>query len=130
MRKQEIQAKPEAIDNQCAAGAETGYVRPLVDIYEAGDVMTLVAEMPGLDEAKLQVSVEQGILSIEAPFCSADEAPPQHREFVRRGYRCKFHLPEVFDAQGISATVKEGILSLRLPKAQAAQARSIEVTVH
>lgn len=105
------------------------YVSPAVDIYETDEGLTLVADVPGLNDKSLQISIDQGILTIEGE-ASAGSGDFRYREFVMAGYWRQFQLPETLDAEKARAEVKRGVLTLHLPKAEAAKPKRIEITVH
>lgn len=105
------------------------YINPAVDIYETEEGLTLVADVPGLDDKSLNISIDQGVLTIEgdAPAGTGDL---HYREFAMAGYWRQFQLPETLDAEKARAEVRHGVLTLHLPKAAAARPKRIEVTVH
>ena len=105
------------------------YISPAVDIFESADGLTLVADMPGLDDKNLEVSIEQGVLTIkgEAPTGAGEFS---HREFAMAGYWRQFVLSDSFDAEKAEASIRHGVMSLKIPKAEAAKPKRIEVSVH
>ena len=105
------------------------YINPAVDIFESAEGLTLIADMPGLDEKSLDISVEDGVLTIkgEAP-AGAGRFPCQ--EFAMAGYWRQFLLSDSFDVEKARASIKHGVMTLEVPKAEAAKAKRIEVTVH
>lgn len=105
------------------------YVSPAVDIYETEEGLTLVADVPGLSEQSLNISIDQGILTIEGA-ATAGMGDSLHREFAMTGYWRQFQLPETLDAEKARAEVKHGVLTLHLPKAEAAKPKRIAITVH
>ena len=105
------------------------YISPVVDIYETDEGLTLVADVPGLNEKSLSISVDHGILTIQGD-ASAGMGPSLHREFAMAGYWRQFQLPETLDAERARADIKHGVLTLHLPKAEAAKPKRIAITVH
>lgn len=105
------------------------YINPPVDIFENDEGLTLVADMPGLDEKSLDISIDQGVLTIkgDAPTGSGEF---QCQEFAMAGYWRQFQLSESFDAEKAEASIKNGVMTLKIPKAEAAKPKRIEVTVH
>jgi HSP20 family molecular chaperone IbpA len=103
--------------------------RPDVDIVEHQDAFLVTADLPGVDESHVDVRLEQGVLSLEAsPAFEADPSwAPLHAEYRTGGYRREFALSEHIDAEGIEASLRDGVLELRLPKAAAHKPRSVEV---
>jgi HSP20 family molecular chaperone IbpA len=106
--------------------SESRYVAPPVDIVESEEGLTLIADIPGLDENSLEISVDQGVLTIEgqAVFGSSDLL---WREYAMDGYWRQFQLPDTFDAAKARAEVRHGVLTLQLPKAEAAKPRKIAI---
>jgi len=102
------------------------YLAPPVDIFETDDGLTLVADVPGLDEKKLEIHVDQGVLTIEgqAPFGSGELL---WREYAMDGYWRQFQLPDSFDVTKAKAEIRNGVLALHLPKAEAAKPRKIVI---
>jgi len=105
------------------------YISPAVDIYETDEGLTLVADVPGLSEKSLNISIDQGILTLEGE-ATAGMGEFQYREFAMSGYWRQFQLPETLDAEKAHAEVKHGVLTLHLPKAEAAKPKRITITVH
>lgn len=94
------------------------WVTPAVDIYENTDGLTLLADLPGAGREQLNLGVEQGVLTIEA------------QTGQNYGYYRRFQLPDHLDLEHVQAELKNGVLTLQLPKAEAAKPRKIAVTVH
>ncbi|PLY06556.1 MAG: heat-shock protein Hsp20 [Desulfuromonas sp.] len=97
---------------------------PAVDIYEAEEELVLIADLPGVAEEEMQIEVSHGILELEA---LTDSSLSEQR----RGYRRRFKLSEKFDAEAANAVLKDGILTLKLPKVAEAKPKRIAVrTLH
>ena len=105
------------------------YISPSVDIFENEEGLTLVADMPGLDDNSLDVTIEQGVLTLQgsAPAGAGDY---HYREFAMAGYWRQFLLSDIFDAEKAEATIKQGVMTLKIPKAEKAKPKRIEVSVH
>ncbi len=104
---------------------------PLVDIYETEDGTTvLTAEVPGADPDSLDIRVDKGVLSL-----SAEPAEPELGEqyartyvgFVGGPYHRAFALSDDIDREKIEASMDNGVLTVRLPKAEAAQTKRIPI---
>ena len=102
------------------------YLAPPVDIFETEEGLTLVADVPGLDERSVEISVDQGVLTLEgkAPFGAGELL---WREYTLDGYWRQFQLPDTFDVTKAKAEVRDGVLTLQLPKAEAAKPRKIAI---
>ena len=103
---------------------------PAVDIVEQKDRFILRADVPGVDATDIDVSMDDGVLSVsgERHAESRDEVDGVRR-FERlsgRFYR-RFTLPETADAEGITAKSANGILEVAIPKLPEVQARRITV---
>jgi HSP20 family protein len=116
-------------------GVEGGFNRPFVppvDIIEKGDTVLLVADLPGFRNEDIEVSVENRTLTL-----AGERRPdPEHQEAstfrAERSYgrfSRVFALPATVDVAKIGAEVRDGILTVTLPKAEEARPRKIEVRV-
>lgn len=104
------------------------WITPAVDIFENEEVLTLVADLPGVERSDLQIGIENDILTIEGAAADRNEA--FYTEFSSAGYYRRFQLPDHLDLEKIGAELSNGVLTLRMPKAAAARPHRIEVTVH
>ena len=102
---------------------------PRADIYENGDQIVIVADMPGVDEKDIDISLEKNILTING---NVQPSYPEgfsltYAEYGIGDYQRRFALSNEIDSEKIKATVKNGVLRLYLPKAGAAKTRKITV---
>lgn len=104
---------------------------PAVDVIEDGTGITLYADLPGVPKDKLNLQVEADILTIEGELSLAVPAgmEPSHAEVGLPRYRRVFTLSKELDPGKVSAEIDQGVLKLRIPKAEHAQPRRIEVKV-
>ena len=116
------------VANQTAA-ARLRSLAPSVDIAETGEHFELVADMPGVDESNVEITLEKHLLTIEghASFDKREGWELQHREYEPVVYRRTFTLSSEVSRDGIDAKVRDGVLTLRLPKAEPARAKKIAV---
>ena len=105
------------------------YIKPAVNIIETGEGLTLTADLPGAAKESLEVNVEKGILTISAPVSHTMPGTPAYREFELASYYRQFSIPESLDHEKARAEFANGILTLRVPRAEAAKPRRIEVKV-
>jgi HSP20 family protein len=117
--------------------AETGAERtrdqlafvPRADIYETDEMIVVVADMPGVDENSLDITLENNVLTING--CVEPVQPEgyslTYAEYREGDYVRSFRLSDQIDREGIEATLKDGVLRLSLPKIQEARTRKIEV---
>ena len=101
-----------------------GSAYPKVNVYEYDDKVGIVAEIPGLDKKQLEVSVEEGVLTISGDKHStfeSDGAKVLRRELKQSSFKRQFELGELLDGDNISANFKDGILSVSVPKIEPEQ---------
>ena len=106
------------------------YLRPAVDIFESEDKWTFVADMPGVAKGGLDLNIEQGVLSIRGRVEQAGRGDNIYHEFTMGSYFRQFQLPTEIDVEKADAAMKNGVLTLTLPKSEAAKPRRIEITMH
>jgi len=105
-----------------------GWLQPQVNIVEEQDGFLLEAEMPGVNKDGLEVLVEGNDLTIIGRRSEQlDAAQLVYRESYDRDYRRSFELDPAIDAGRISARMENGVLFLRLPKAEKLKPRKITV---
>ena len=104
-------------------------VQPAVDVFEDASGITLLADMPGVPKDRLELRVEADTLSIEGQVVpSAPEGLEAVYAEVRvPRYRRTFTLSRELDTTRVDASLKDGVLTLRIPKQAHAQPRRIEV---
>jgi len=102
---------------------------PRVDIRETDTEVTVVADMPGVDETSVTVDLEGSELTIRGAF--VPEVPEgyslTYQEYETGDYERSFTLGETIDRGGIKAAVRDGVLRLVLPKAKETQPKRIAV---
>lgn len=105
------------------------YVTPPVDIYEVPDGLVVTADVPGVTHEHLDIRVDNNVLTIRAQADHTSAAEPTYREYQLVNYFRQFELSDKVDQEKISADLKHGVLTLNLPKAEAAKPRKIAVAV-
>ena len=120
--KQSLQAREET-------RASEKFIKPAVNIIETEEGLTLTADVPGAFKDTLEVNVEKGILTISAPASRSMPGTPSYTEFELAPYYRQFSTPETLDHEKAKAELENGILTLRIPKAEAAKPRKIEIKV-
>jgi HSP20 family molecular chaperone IbpA len=125
--KEKTMEKPDTEAARKAA-AEKALVPP-VDIVETPDGITLTADLPGVSKEGLSVRVDGDTLSIEGDVSlgEARELQGVYAEVGVARYKRSFVLSRDLDASRIEAGVKNGVLTLRVPRAEQAKPRRIEV---
>ena len=107
------------------------YFVPATDVYETADELTLVAEMPGIKADGLAVTVEDNVLVIRGKPGAKSEAGGEVllKEFAGGEFYRAFQLPADYDTEKIEAGLRQGVLTLRLPRSERLKPRRIEVKV-
>ena len=103
--------------------------RPDVDIVEQKDAFVVTADLPGVDDRRVTVRLENGLLTIEGePAAEPDPAwTPLYAEYRGGAFHREFRLSDAIDADAIEARMVDGVLEVRLPKRSQHQPRRINV---
>jgi HSP20 family molecular chaperone IbpA len=117
-----VQAREETRSNE-------RYIRPAVNIIEDEEGLVLTADIPGASKESLDVNVEKGILTISAPAQHSMPGSSAYREFELANYYRQFSIPESLDHEKTHADFLNGILTLRIPKAEVAKPKRISIQV-
>ena len=104
---------------------------PPVDVFEDSTGITLRADLPGVPKDGLKLQVEAGTLTIEGEVSipMSENMEATYTEIGVPRFRRAFTLSKELDTSKVSADFKHGVLRLRIPKAEHAQARRIEINV-
>ena len=130
MSASELEAKPkQKVERREETTRPGAYFQPAVDIFETNDELVVVADMSGVPPDGLDIHLEGDQLTIEGRVRAEDYEglKPLYVEYGVGGYFRRFTLGEMIDRDGIKAQLKNGVLVLRLPKAERARARKIAV---
>ena len=102
---------------------------PVTDIFETDQALTMVLEMPGVNKDSVDVRVENGILSIEGQvdLSKYQGLAPLYIEYNVGNYARSFQLSSKIEQDRITAELKDGVMTLNLPKAEKAKPRRIAV---
>ncbi len=124
VKKQEV----EVMEGTERSRSVKAYV-PRVDIYETDDAVHVIADMPGVDEKSVDITLEKNVLSIYGEVNPDKPANYSlaYAEYEMGDYERKFTLSDEIDRDKIEASVKDGVLRLVLPKAGPAKTRRIPV---
>ena len=113
---------------------ETGHIladwMPAVDIKEEPAQFVIHADLPGVDIKDIEITLENGVLTLKGQWASEKkEETERYRrvERVRGTFLRRFSLPDVADADKVSAKCKDGVLEVIVPKRAAAQPRRIAI---
>lgn len=102
---------------------------PSVDIFETETALTVLADLPGVTQANLDIDLHEDVLSIVGHI-EEDHEPGENvllKEYETGQYIRKFTLSEVIDQEKIQAELLDGVLRLTLPKVEKAKPRKIQV---
>ena len=110
--------------------AETGAWLPASDIYEEAAQFLIHIDLPGVDPATVEITSEQGVLTVRGKReLQRQENPEGYRRVERLSgeFQRRFSLPEAADAQNIRARAVNGVLEVAIPKLAQVQPRKIVV---
>jgi HSP20 family protein len=127
----EMNRLQQEMESMFGGGGTQDLWAPAVDVEETPDHLVFRAELPGINRSDIDVELEDGVLTIQGE--KKDEQKEQNVQgllYERRWGRFsrRFTLPRAVDANAITATYSDGILTVRVPKAEEAKGRKIEVT--
>lgn len=102
---------------------------PRSDIYELDDQIIIVADVPGVSEKSVEITLEKDVLTINAYVepVEWEGYSLSYAEYTIGDYQRSFRLPDQIDRENIEAVLKDGVLRLFLPKAPQAKTRKIQV---
>lgn len=111
-----------------ADAAET-VVRPAVDVFEDGNGITVQADLPGVNNDRLNLHVENAVLTIEgtALLDHAEKVDALYAELQAPVFQRSFTLSSELDVDRIAAQLSNGVLTVTIPKRETAKPRRIEV---
>jgi HSP20 family molecular chaperone IbpA len=103
---------------------------PVADIFETDQALTVILEMPGVRKNSVDVTVENDVLTIggRVDFSDYDGLQPLYTEYNVGNYARSFQLSSKIEQGRINAELKDGIMTLVLPKAEKAKPRKINVS--
>jgi HSP20 family protein len=110
----------------------SGGVVPKFEVFETDDTIVVDAELPGMDEKDIQITLQDNILSIKGEKKKAEETKKKNCYIAERCYgsfQRSLQLGSGVDEEGISATFKKGVLTVKLPKTEPekSKARTIDI---
>ena len=131
MSPQELQVQEKReVDKKQESTVPSRLFMPTADIFEAEHALTVVLEMPGVEKSNVDMSVEAGVLTIEGrlDFSKYEGMQPVYTEYNVGHYRRSFTLSNKIDQTKIGAEMRDGVLTITLPKAEEAKPRRISVS--
>jgi len=112
-----------------ATREESRYLAPPVDIVEDEQGLTVVADLPGVTKENVSIRVDNNTLTIEGRTRHIAPGEPVRCEYQLMNFYRQFVLGEEVDQDQISADMRQGVLTVRLPKKAKAKPRQIDVKV-
>jgi HSP20 family protein len=128
--KQELQVQQKReLDKKEESTIPVRVFVPTADIYETQDALKVILEMPGVEKGNVNVHVEDDVLNVEGrlDLTKYQGLQPLYTEYNIGHYARSFRLSNKIDQEKIGAELKEGVLSLTLPKVEEAKPRTIQV---
>ncbi|MFP1634018.1 Hsp20/alpha crystallin family protein [Zhengella sp. ZM62] len=110
----------------------TGAVRPAIDIAENDEAITLTAELPGMSEDQVDLTIRNGMLTLKGEKKIEHDGDRDDVHVIERSYGAfqrSFPIPERVDAEAIEASFDKGVLTVTMPKRKTASAggRKVEI---
>ena len=118
------------IDRDAATSAATADWIPAADIEEYADRFVLKLDVPGVDLAAVEITLDKGVLSLSGERAKDASGKDVQRSRVERPhgrFHRRFTLPDTVDAAGVHATGRNGIVEVTIPKQPKSQPRRIQV---
>lgn len=107
-----------------------GHWSPLVDVFEVPEALVIQVELPGVKQDDIQIHLEGNELTLSGERRYAEPGGQVHRiERTYGTFQRTFQLPLTVQRDGVKAVLREGVLTLRIPKAEAAKPRAIQVQI-
>ena len=124
-----ISRRPESTDEGLTAGSWT----PSVDVYETNDSIVLKADLPGMSQNDVEISVEGNTLTVKGERKFEKEVNEKEYYRMERSYGTftrSFTLPPTVDADKIDAAFAQGVLKITLPKREESKPKQIKVKIN
>jgi HSP20 family protein len=115
---------------QSATGASTRAWAPALDISEGTDAYLVAVELPGVKLDDLEITLEDGLLTIQGERHFAHDSSEEQFHRVERSsgaFRRSITLPAHVEADAVEASMEDGVLRILVPKAEEAKAKRIQV---
>ncbi|MCH8473855.1 MAG: Hsp20/alpha crystallin family protein [Opitutales bacterium] len=128
-KETQVATKPESTPQKVERTKNRTVFAPAVDIVEREDALLLEADVPGATEANTEITLENGVLTIRAETAKDvhTEGTPWMREYVAGDFERSFTISDEIDQEKIEARVRDGVLSVLLPKSAPARPQKIKV---
>ena len=120
------------IEKQVGVKPYQGTAYPKVNVYEYDDKVGVIAEIPGLDKKDLSIDVEEGVLTIAGNkhgLFDDEGAKVIRRELKQSSFKRQFELGELLDGDKVTASFKDGLLSIDIPKLEPVKPKKKSVKI-
>ncbi|MDN3516731.1 Hsp20/alpha crystallin family protein [Aquisalimonas lutea] len=126
---QELNRQQDQVLQQSEPQSTERSLVPPVEIYEEDDALYVVADMPGVTKDTLDVEVGNQVLEIEGRITvdMPENVTPMFAEIRASRYARRFTLGDDVDASGAEATIRDGVLTVKLPKQDSHRRRRIDI---
>jgi HSP20 family protein len=103
---------------------------PVTDIFETPEALTVLLEMPGVDRDSIEANVENNVVTIQGriDFSKYEGMQPVYTEYIVGHYARSFEISNQFDQSKINAQMKDGVVTIVLPKAESTKPRRIQIS--
>jgi len=131
MAEQELQVQQKReVETKRESTVPVRSFMPVTDIYETDQALTVVLEMPGVSKESVEVGVESDVLTIAGriDFSKYNGLQPLYTEYNIGNYSRSFQISSKIEQDAIKAELKDGVMTLVLPKAEKAKPRRISVS--
>jgi HSP20 family protein len=117
-------------DSRFSMSSGAGHWSPTVDIRETGDALLVQAELPGIEKKNVHLEVKDGVLTLSGERRYEKDVKDENVHRVERAYgrfSRSFSLPRNVDANKVDASMKNGVLEVRLPKSESSKPKAINI---
>jgi len=128
--QQELQVQPKReVEKKRESTVPSLTFIPATDIFETDQALTVIMEMPGVGKDNVDVRVQDDIVTVEGliDHSKYEGIEPVYTEYNVGNYARSFQVSSKIEQSGISAELKNGVMTLVLPKAEKAKPRKIQV---
>ena len=125
-----VQARGQEFQMPGSSATSTPTWAPAVDISERKDAYVVTLELPGVKLDDLEITFQDGLLTIQGERCLAPDSADEQTHLIERRhgmFRRSITLPPHVKADAIEASLEDGVLRVVVPKAEAAKPKRIEV---
>jgi HSP20 family protein len=131
MSEQELQLQEKReVEKQEEQTTPARTFQATADVFETESALTVVLEIPGVDKSAVDISIKDDVLTVSGriDFSKYEGLQPIYTEYNIGNYRRSFALSNKIDQDKISAEIRDGVLTLVLPKAEEAKPRRIKIS--